>query len=220
MVQYPGRENDLSSMMGFVRGNIGHEVHDIGRNVAPWNADLEFSPLVESCLQKLNHFLVALLEGARQRCRRDASSIDASRRSDSVSSPDHLDPHASRIVNMACEHSDGAPRGSGYFHSPQFERKVFEEEFSHAVVRFPALDQSIAKRIMKNRFFGHHLLMFVNEKRIDVSPGLRALAKAVVAGPACKDRYPRGSLPSLDAEQRHVINVFVQVGIGEPPCRV
>jgi hypothetical protein len=179
VIQNSRGENDLSTMMGFVGSDIGHEVDDVRRDIAPGNINFQIAADVETCVQQSDHSFAALPQCTHQFCPCHPPTIDASWSSDSISSPDHFDPHTSCVVDMACDHADGASGVTGQFHTPQFIWKVFKERLCHVVTRIPAFDQSIAKSLFGIQFSCHWLLAFVNKKRIEIGSGHRARPRAV-----------------------------------------
>jgi hypothetical protein len=54
-----------------------------------------------------------------------------------IISADHFDPHASGVVDMASDHTDGPARGPGDLQVPRFVRKTLEEELRHAIAGSP-----------------------------------------------------------------------------------
>jgi hypothetical protein len=62
-----------------------------------------------------------------------------------VAFPQHLDPHAAGIVNVARDHPHRSPRRARNRHRPQFGRQVLEQKLRHAIAGFPGRDDGIRK---------------------------------------------------------------------------
>ena len=75
----------------------------------------------------------------------DRASVHTLRCTDAVASPQHLDPHAADIVNVAGDHPNGPPGRAGDRHWPQFGRQVLEQEHRHAIAGLPGCDDRIRK---------------------------------------------------------------------------
>src|SRR5918911_1477280 len=57
---------------------------------------------------------------------------------------DHFDPHASDVMNMRREHSNGPARITGNTLRPQLGRQVLDEIRRYAVVCTPRVDQRLS----------------------------------------------------------------------------
>jgi hypothetical protein len=158
-------------MMGLMGNDIRHKVDDVGRDIAPGNLDFQNAACIKTCVQQSDHAFAASPQCADQFRSRHPPTIDAGWGTDSISSPDHLDPHASCVVGMTCEHADGASGIPGQRHPPQFIWKIFKEEFCHAITRIPTFDQTIAKNLFGMEISCHWLLVFVMKKGIGTGSG-------------------------------------------------
>src|SRR6202521_1605692 len=96
------QQHDLSAMMSFVSHQVCEDMHNIYGQVQPrlsrrWDS----AALIDTELKQLEDSVTASLERRRQLPARHRISAHTLRCTDAVPSPQHLDPHAAAIVNVA-----------------------------------------------------------------------------------------------------------------------
>src|SRR6266404_6834627 len=139
MSQLAGEQHDLPAVMAFVRDEIGENVADVQREVAPGvrggnrNAAAGGAPEPE----KAADAPAAAFECRHQIPSADPPAIDALGHSNAVLLADHLDPHAAGVVDMSRNHPDRAARSPWNALSPERGGQVLDEKDRDAVVRLP-----------------------------------------------------------------------------------
>ena len=137
MPQLSRRQNYLAPMMGLMNRQVCHEMKSVRGDVTPWDVHAQLTRVFEAGAQKVNDRLIAESESFQQLSAGDPTAIDAFRRLHAVLFPDHLDPHASGVVDMSEEHAECSVGHSGEFLVPELVREVFDEKLRHTVARFP-----------------------------------------------------------------------------------
>src|SRR5947208_14225027 len=110
-----GDHDDLTAVMSRMRYEIGQHVADVEGQVAP---DIpprrrDLTPGLKAQFQQRCDGVAAVLQGSHELPPCDTTLIHASRCGNAVLPPQRLDPAASRVVQMSCDHSDRAPWRSG-----------------------------------------------------------------------------------------------------------
>ena len=118
MAQLPGDYDNLAPMMSFMSDEIGQDMPDVKRKVAPGvrrtGGDRAASVTTE--LQQTADSAATVVQCSNQLLRPNPVSIDGSRHPDAVFLSQRPDPHAPHIVDVAGNHPDGSsgsPRHRG-----------------------------------------------------------------------------------------------------------
>src|SRR5258706_5427120 len=113
MSQLAAQHHDLPAVMAFVRGEIGKNVADVQREVAPGvrRGDRNAAAGVAPELEKTADAPAAAFERGHQLLAADPPAIDAVWHRNAVLLADPLDPHATGVVDMSRDHADRATRG-------------------------------------------------------------------------------------------------------------
>src|SRR6266566_9078281 len=126
-------------MMAFMRNEIGKNVADVQRKVAPnvRRGDRDPAAVVAPEPEKIVDAHAAALERRNQLPSADPAAIDAVRDGEAMLPADHLDPHAPSVVDMAHDHADRATRSPWNARSPELGGQVLNEKDRDAVVGPP-----------------------------------------------------------------------------------
>src|SRR5260370_21200266 len=104
------QQNDLATMMSVVDHQVCEDMHNIYGQVQPRHSRrCDSAALSDTELKQFEDSVTASLERRHQLPARHRVSAHTLRCTDAVSSPQHLDPHAATIVNLACDHPHGSP---------------------------------------------------------------------------------------------------------------
>src|SRR5712691_7552851 len=129
MTRLSRQQHDLSTMMPLVRHQVCEEMRNIYGQVQPRHSRRwDSAALIDTEFKQLKDSVTASLERRHQLPARHRVSADTLRRTDAMSSPQHLDPHAVGIVNVAGDHPDYSPGRARDRHWAQFFLLVFEED--------------------------------------------------------------------------------------------
>lgn len=139
MSQLPGEQHNLPAVMAFMRGEIGKKVADVQREVAPHvrRGDRNTAAGLASEPEKGADAQTAAFERRHQLPPADSPAIDAVRHRNAMRLADHFDPHATSVMDMSCNHADGATRSTWNARSPERGGQVLDEKDRDAVVRPP-----------------------------------------------------------------------------------
>src|SRR5688500_11896471 len=121
MTRLSRQHHDLSTMMSLVRYQVCEDMHNIYGQVQPrhsrrWNS----AAVIDTEFKQLEDSVTASLERGHQLPARHRVSADTLGYTDAVPFPQHLDPHAAGIVNVAGDHPHGPPGHARDCHWPQF----------------------------------------------------------------------------------------------------
>lgn len=140
MAQLSRQHAELSTMMRFVSDKVVEEVNEIGRKVLPGcRRDRAATRGAES--DHVDDAFAAAFQGPRQGGWFNCSGVDSPRHCDAMTSRDHLDPHAPRVVNVRGERANRATRRAGNVHGPQLSWQVLDKIHRDTVVRAPRVEQ-------------------------------------------------------------------------------
>src|SRR6266851_7462956 len=133
--------------MAFMRDEIGKNVADVQRKVAPnirrgdRNAAAGIAPEPEKAVDAQT----AAFERRHQLPSADSPAIDAVGHRNAMLLTDHLDPHAPSVVDMACDHADRATRSPWNARSPERGGQVLDEKDRDAVVGPPRCKDCVSQ---------------------------------------------------------------------------
>ena len=133
-------------MMRLVCDKVVEEVNEIGGEVLPgccWYR----AATRGAKLDHVDDAFAAAFKGERQAGWFNCSGVDCPRHFDAMTRSDHLDPHASRVVNVRGERTNRAARRAGNAHGPQLRWQVLDEIHCDAVVRAPRIDQHLDRNL-------------------------------------------------------------------------
>ena len=126
-------------MVGLVRHEVAHKVHDIGRKVLP-RCPRNDATLSNAELEQSDHAVATPRQRAQQLRRANAARIDGPGYRDTMPRAHHLDPHASGIVDVGRDHPHRPAWNAGNGFRPYRGRQVLYEIHRHAIVRSPGGD--------------------------------------------------------------------------------
>lgn len=139
MTELPRHEDDLAAVMAFVSDEVGQDMRDVEREVAPHvglrrryvasrrDAELEerFDPPATP------------LERGQQFTPRDRAAVHRSGDRDPVFPAEGLEPHAASIVKMPRDHADRAPWSPWNRSIPDRRGEMLDEIRRHPAVGPP-----------------------------------------------------------------------------------
>src|SRR5438046_5144513 len=109
MARLSRQHHDLSTMMSLVRHKVCEDMHNIYGEVQPRHSRRwDSAALIDPEVKQLEDSVTASLERRHQFPARHRVAAHTLRCADAVSSPQHLDPHAAGIVNVAGDHPHGS----------------------------------------------------------------------------------------------------------------
>jgi hypothetical protein len=136
--------NDLTSVMPFVRHEVGENVPNVERQVAPditlrrWDSTITRKAEIE---QRLDPGAAPFQRG-HQLPRRHTLMIDARGSQDTVLAPERFDPHTPDVVQVRRNRTDRTPRHAWNSEVPERRRKALDELNGDAVVRPPGCNKT------------------------------------------------------------------------------
>jgi len=136
MAQLSCQHTQLAAMMRLVGDKVVQKVDQVRRKILPgcgWNRSTASDPK----LNQINHPTTAVSECTQQFRGFHRASVYGFRNRDAMTRTDHLDPHASGVMDMGGDRSYSATRRAGNIHGPQFRGQILDEVKSHAVVCLP-----------------------------------------------------------------------------------
>jgi hypothetical protein len=144
MTCLPRHHSDLATMMSFVRHEVGQQMPDVEREIAPHVAlgwrDLPSCGKAE--LEQRLHSAATALQCGHELARGDTMVVDAGGGGNSMLPPERLDPAAAGVVEVGSYSADRAPRGARNSDIPERRRQVLDKVDRHAVVRPPRGQQA------------------------------------------------------------------------------
>jgi hypothetical protein len=145
--QCPGRPDNLTAVVGLVSHEIGQNVSDVERQIAPsvGRSQRNLAALLTAESEEAEDALATALECRDQLLRPGSPSVDATGHGDPQLLAQGLDPHAARIVNVAGDHADGATGRSRDRGGPQLSRQVLDQEDRHPIVGPPGVEDRSPK---------------------------------------------------------------------------
>src|SRR2546421_2014683 len=119
--QLAHKHDDLAPMMPFVRNEIRKDVSDIERKITPRirSTGRDGSAVIAPQRHEADHPPTAPVERLYELLLADATPIDRFRHFDPVLLAQRFDPHAARVVDVASDHPNRPPRGTGHDGRPQ-----------------------------------------------------------------------------------------------------
>ena len=147
MTQLTREHHDLPAVMAFMRREVGKNVSDVQGEVAPHvrRRDRNAAAAVAAEPKKIVDTPTAALERGHQLLSADFPAIHAVRHRNAMLLTDHLDPHATSVVNMSRDHTDRAPRRTGNTRPPERGRQILDEKDRDAVVGLPRRENHVPK---------------------------------------------------------------------------
>ena len=141
--QLPRQHDQLPTMVSLVRHEVAEKMGEIGRKVLPRRPGNRTATSNTEPDQPRDAF-AAPRQRAEELGRTDRAGINGARDRNAMARTQHLDPHASRIVDVRRDHPDcpvGAARNTL---RPQLGGEVLQEIYRDAVVGVPRGDQPLA----------------------------------------------------------------------------
>jgi hypothetical protein len=131
--------DDLPAVMGFVRHEVGEDVSDIEREIAPGigGGGRDAAASVTAQGEQTQDAPAASAQGGRQDPAAHAMPIDAARSRDAELIAQGLDPAAPGVVKVGRHHADAAPGSAGDGALPQLERDMLDQENGQPVAGPP-----------------------------------------------------------------------------------
>jgi hypothetical protein len=129
MTELARQHDDLASVMPLVCDEVGEDMRDVQRQVAP-DVGLrrrQMTSRSDAELEERFDPAAAPLESQKQFMPRDLAAIDRGGGRDPVFLPEGLDPHATGVVEMPGDHAGGAPRCPGKRDVPKASGYVLNE---------------------------------------------------------------------------------------------
>ena len=139
MAQLTRQHDDLAPVVTLVCDEIGQDVRDVEREVAP-DVCLRWRHMASGGKAQVEKFFnpaAAPVESGKQRSARDVAPVDRCRHRDAVFPPEMFEPHAPRVVQVAGDHADRAPWRAGNGRIPDCIGNVFYQVRSDAAVGSP-----------------------------------------------------------------------------------
>ena len=140
-------EHDLAPMMALMGDEIGQHMAHVKRQVAPCirRRRRNLSVPLEPQGQQAGDPAAAALQGADQLRAGHPVPVNRWRHRNTVRLPESLYPHAARIVDMASEHPNRAPRRTRDSSVPQCSGELLDQEGCDAVGRRPSRQNAVMK---------------------------------------------------------------------------
>lgn len=144
--------------MAFVRNEIREDVPNIKGKIAPGirRTARDRASVLATQLQEASHPPAALVERLYELSPAYSAAIDGFRHFDSVLLPQRFDPHATRVVDVAGDHSNCPTRRTGHCGPQESRGKMLDEIDGDSIVRSPYGNESI--RQVETRI--HHVAFF------------------------------------------------------------
>jgi len=130
---------NLTSVVSFVRDEVGQNVADVERKIAP---DISFGwrdliSVSKSELEKRLHRRATAFQRDNQVSRINLMMIDTRWRRDTVLPAERLKPPAPGVVEMSSDGTDGPPRDAWNRYIPERRRQGLDELRRDAIIRAP-----------------------------------------------------------------------------------
>src|SRR5262249_40392401 len=132
------------TVMAFVGDEVGEDVADVQRKVAPdvGRGRRNSSVPLEPELEEIGDARAASLQGPNELGARDAAAIDRGRHRDTMRLPEDLDPGAAGVMNVTNEHSNRPPWRTGDGFIPKLGWNPTDEEGGDSGIGRPGAENA------------------------------------------------------------------------------
>jgi hypothetical protein len=137
------KHDDLAPVMPLVCDEVGEDMRDVQRQVAPGVGlrRRQMTSRSDAELEERFDAPATPLESRKQFMPRDLAAVDRSGDRDPVFLPEGLDPHATGVVEMPGDHTGGAPRRPGKRDVPKASGYVLNEVRRDSAVGAPSSEK-------------------------------------------------------------------------------
>ena len=139
MTCLPSDDDDLAAVMRLVGDEVGQDMADVERQITPYVSPgrRHVPARGETQAEQSLDPIAAALQCSNEWPACDATMVDPMRSGDAVLATERLDPLASCVVQVGCNHSNGPVWHSGNGEVPEPGGQMLDEGDGYPVVRSP-----------------------------------------------------------------------------------